>query len=68
MSSSFVVRIAAGAVLLTAAAGLTWSTVGELSARRAMRFDLAEISHVRYGMLNATVWVEKLTPILEANI
>ncbi len=62
------VRLIAGVVLLIAAALLTWSTVEELSARRAMRFDLAEISHVRYGMLNANVWVEKLTPILDANI
>ncbi len=68
MPSLFAFRLAAGAVLLTAAAWLTRSTIEELSARRDLRFDLAEISHVRYGLLNANVWVEKLNPILDANI
>ncbi len=30
--------------------------------------DLAEISHVRYGLLNADRWVEKIVPILDAQI
>ena len=29
---------------------------------------MAEISHVRYGLLNADRWVDKLVPILEAQI
>ncbi len=30
--------------------------------------ELAEISHVRYGLLNADRWVEKIVPILSAQI
>lgn len=33
-----------------------------------LRMDLAEISHVRYGVLNADRWVEKIVPILGAQI
>lgn len=62
------VRLIAGVILLLVAAILTWSTIGELSARRELRTDLAEIGHVRYGLLNADRWVEKLTPILETRI
>ena len=39
-----------------------------LSARRRLRTELAEISHVRYGLLNADRWMERIVPILEANI
>jgi hypothetical protein len=62
------VRLIAGVILLLVAAFLTWSTIGELAARRELRTDLAEIGHVRYGLLNADRWVEKLTPILETRI
>ena len=29
---------------------------------------MAEISHARYGLLNTSVWVAKLLPILDARI
>ena len=32
------------------------------------RMELAEISHVRYGLLNADRWVEKVVPILYAQV
>jgi hypothetical protein len=62
------VRLIAGVVLLTVAAFLTWSTIGKLDARRSLRTDLAELGHVRYGLLNADVWIAQLTPILDARI
>ncbi len=43
-------------------------TIGELASRRRLRVDLAEISHVRYGLLNANRWVEKIVPVLSAKI
>ncbi len=43
MPSSFVVRIAVEGVLLAAAAWLSWFAVDHFPARRALRFDLAEI-------------------------
>ena len=61
-------RLAAGVLLLPAAIMFTWLTIDGLSARRRLRTELAEISHVRYGLLNADRWMEKIMPILDANI
>src|ERR1700733_10237667 len=61
-------RLAAGLLLLAAAGYSIRQTIDVLSARRMLRMDLAEISHVRYGLLNADRWVEKIVPILDARI
>ena len=58
-------RAVASLPLLAASAWLTWSAVQGLEARRDLRTDLAEISHARYGVLNADRWVAILTPILD---
>jgi hypothetical protein len=60
--------IVAGVFLLAAAIVCTWLTIDGLSSRRKLRTELAEISHVRYGLLSADRWVEKIVPILEAKI
>jgi len=54
--------------LLAAAATFTLRTIDGLEARRKMRIELAEIGHVRYDLLNADRWVQRLVPILEAQI
>lgn len=61
-------RLAAGVLLLAVAAVFTWRTIDGLSRRRNLRTELAEISHVRYGLLNADQWVKKIAPILDAKI
>ena len=61
-------RIVAAVFLLAAAIVFTWLTIDGLSSRRKLRTELAEISHVRYGLLSADRWVEKIAPILEAKI
>ena len=61
-------RLVVGLLLLGVAAFFTWRTIGELSARRHLRMEVAELSHVRYGLLNADRWVAKLVPILDKNI
>lgn len=61
-------RLALSVPLLGVAALLTWSTVQGLEGRRKLRTELAEISHVRYGLLNANRWVEILVPLLDARI
>jgi hypothetical protein len=61
-------KLVAGLLLLAAACNSVWQTIGILSARRALRTDLAEISHVRYGLLNADIWVSHIVPILNAQI
>jgi hypothetical protein len=61
-------RVAVGVVLLAVAGFFTYQTIVGLAARRQLRIELAEISHVRYDLLNVDRWVEKLTPILQAQI
>lgn len=65
---SYPLRLATGLLLLLAVGNSVWQTIGILSARRTLRTELAEISHARYGLLNADRWVEKIVPILEAQI
>ena len=62
------IRLALGLLLLAAAANSVWRTIDILSTRRAVRTELAEIGHVRYGVLNANRWVEQILPILDAQI
>ena len=62
------IRLAIGAVLLAVAGYSVWQTIDILSARRDLRTDLAEISHVRYGVLNADRWVQQIVPILNTQI
>jgi Paraquat-inducible protein A len=65
---NYPLRLAAGLLLLLTACGSVWQTIEILSARRTLRTELAEISHARYGVLNADRWVEKIVPILGAQI
>jgi hypothetical protein len=61
-------RLGTSILLLAAAVAFTWLTIDGLSFRRRIRTELAEISHVRYGLLNADRWVERIVSILNANI
>jgi hypothetical protein len=61
-------RLVAGAILLAVTAALVWLTIDGLSSRRKTRIELAEIGHIRYGLLNVDVWIEKIAPILEKKI
>ena len=56
-------RLAIAVLLLPVSIMFTWLTIDGLSARRRLRTELAEISHVRYGLLNADRWIEKIMPI-----
>jgi hypothetical protein len=61
-------RPLAGAILLAVAIVFTCLTIDTLSARRELRIEQAEISHVRYGLLSADNWLGTIMPILEAKI
>jgi hypothetical protein len=67
-SRQFDLRFAAGAILLVPVIWFTWLTVEGLGARRQLRTDLAEITHVRYGLLSADRWRDIIAPILNAQI
>ncbi len=65
---NYYLRLAVGLLLLAVAGNSLRETINTLSSRRTLRTELAEISHVRYGILNADRWVEKIVPILGAQI
>jgi hypothetical protein len=67
-SRPFGLRFAAGAILLVPVLCFTWLTIEGLGARRQLRTDLAEITHVRYGLLSADRWRDIIAPILNAQI
>ena len=64
----FTLRLAAGVMLLLPAMWFSWKTVDGLAARRLIRTDLAEITHVRYGILSADQWRGIIGPMLEAQV
>jgi len=61
-------RLAISAVLLLPAVWFTWLTVDGLGKRRDLRVDLAELQHVRYGILSADQWRGIIGPILNAQV
>jgi hypothetical protein len=67
-SRQFDLRFAVSAILLLPAIWFTWLTVDGLAARRQLRTDLAELTHVRYGLLSAERWRDIIGPILNAQI
>jgi len=64
----FYIRLAISAALLLPAIWFTWLTVDGLSQRRDLRTDLAELQHVRYGLLSADQWRGIIGPILNAQV
>jgi len=67
-SRRFYARRAISAFLLLPAIWFTWLTVDGLSRRREFRTDLAELQHVRYGLLSADQWRGIIGPILNAQV
>jgi hypothetical protein len=54
--------------LLIGAAWLLVALVGDLNRVKAMKTDLAEIHHVRYGLLDPDIWVDRIGVILEKRV
>jgi hypothetical protein len=67
-SRSFDFRLALGALLLLPTLWFTWLTGTGLTARRDLRTDLADMDHVRYGLLNADRWRDIIAPMLNGQI
>ena len=67
-SRKFDLRLALGAILLLPTIWFTWLTADGLAVRRQLRTDLAEITHVRYGLLSASRWRDIMEPILNTQI
>jgi len=67
-SQWFYISLAISAILLLPAFWFTWYTVDGLSNRRDLRTDLAELEHVRYGLLSADQWRGIIGPILNTQV
>ncbi len=64
----FGIRLGASILLLLPAIWCSWLTMDGLEKRRALRTDLAELEHVRYGLLSADRWRSIIGPILNAQV
>ena len=64
----FHLRLTAAMILLLPALWSSWQTVDGLARRRDLRTDLAELQHVRYGILSADQWRAIIGPILNAQV
>lgn len=64
----FDLRLALGIILLLPAIWFSWQTVDGLARRRDIRTDLAELQHVRYGILDADQWRAFIAQVLNAQI
>lgn len=64
----FKFRLAAAVILLWPVIWFSWKTVDGLAERRLIRTDLAEITHARYGILNADQWRGIIGPMLNAQV
>lgn len=56
------------ALVLIAIIVLAVQLIGTLRTHQGMSEDRAEINNVKYGMLNADVWVQQVTAIIEKKI
>ena len=68
MMRIYVARILLCIVLLAATAVLTYRLDGAMHSNRQLRVDLAEISDVQYGLLNANVWAQRIEPIFSKKV
>src|SRR5215471_15895419 len=68
MRQGYIIRLSICVALLSATAVLTYRLDIAMHANRQRRTDLAEIRHIRYGLLNANLWAERLAPIFSKKI
>ena len=68
MSGALIVRRALALLLFTAALALTVHLIIDLNRVKALKTDLGEINHVRYGLLDADQWLGRIAAVLERRI
>src|SRR5262245_42049720 len=68
MRQGYIIRLFVCVALLSVMAVLPYRVDIAMHMNRQRRIDLAEIRHIRYGLLNANVWAERLAPIFSKKI
>lgn len=61
-------RLLLATLLFLIAAHQTQNLIQLLHINQSYKADMAELNHIRYGLLNADQWVQKTTTILEKKI
>ncbi len=68
MSSALIARRALALLLFLAAVGLAAHLIADLNRVKALKTELGELNHVRYGLLDADQWVSRIAAVLERRI
>lgn len=68
MSAVFIARRVVAVVLFVAAAVLTVQLIADLNRIKVLKTDLAEVHHVRYGLLDADEWVDRIASVIEKRV
>lgn len=68
MSGLFIVQRVLAVSLIAAATALMVHLVSDLNRIKTIKTDLAEINHVRYGLLDADQWVSRISAIIEQRV
>ena len=61
-------RLGVCILLLIGGAGSTYPLDIAMHASRDVHIDLAEVRHIRYDLLNANVWADRIAPIFSKKV
>jgi len=67
-SSTTLLKIVISAIIFMVAAVLTVQLIVQARQNQKLKTDLAEINHIRYGLLNVDEWTDQVTTILSIKI
>lgn len=67
-STTFLLKIVISAIIFLVAAVLTIQLISQARQNQRLKTDLAELNHIRYGLLNVDEWSDQVTAILSIKI
>ena len=68
MPGVFILKRSFAVLVFIAAAALLVHLIADLNRVKALKTDLAEIHHVRYGLLDADQWAARISAIVERRV
>lgn len=68
MSAAFIARRILAVLFFAAALVLAVQSIADLNRIKGLKTDLAEIHNVRYGLLDADQWVERISAVMQRRI
>ena len=67
-SKTTLLKIIISAIIFAVAAVLTVQLIVQARQNQKLKTDLAEVNHIRYGLLNVDEWTDQVTTILSIKI